>query len=149
MANNKIVRKDPLIFPANLCVWSVKPSSPGAPIFGVIYILIRLLNIPELLEKPQANAGNTNMTRSADVSVYVTPTATSSQKKYWSEQVVLWKTDLRGIPNDINPDLHLSKIHKEWNNFYHNHPNATKKELLDKVTEINQKYGSSYNPPKG
>ena len=55
--------------------------------------------------------------------------------------------NLRGIPNDINADFHLSNIRKEWNNFYKHYPNPTKQQLLDKATEIDNKYGHLFNPP--
>jgi hypothetical protein len=34
--------------------------------------------------------------------------------------------NLRGIPKGINSDVHLSKIRKEWNEFYRTNPTATK-----------------------
>jgi hypothetical protein len=55
--------------------------------------------------------------------------------------------NLRGIPNALNSDLHLSKIRREWNAFYRTHPNATKEELLEKATEIDLEYGSQFLPP--
>ena len=55
--------------------------------------------------------------------------------------------NLRGIPNELNGDLHLSKIRKEWNRFYKEVPNPTKKQLLDKRAEIDNKYGHLFNPP--
>lgn len=57
--------------------------------------------------------------------------------------------NLRGIPNELNSDIHLSKIRIEWNEFYRRNPNATKQELLDKATEIDLKYGRQFNPPVG
>jgi RHS repeat-associated protein len=56
--------------------------------------------------------------------------------------------NLRGIPNASNPDLHLSKIRREWNQFYRQNPNPTKEELLRKATEIDEKFGSQFNPPR-
>ena len=55
--------------------------------------------------------------------------------------------NLRGIPNELNGDLHLSKIRKEWNRFYKEVPNPKKKQLLDKRAEIDNKYGHLFNPP--
>jgi RHS repeat-associated protein len=57
--------------------------------------------------------------------------------------------NLRGIPNEINPQLHLSQIAKEWNQFYRANPNATRAQLLQKATEIDAKYGSQFMPPIG
>ena len=55
--------------------------------------------------------------------------------------------NLRGIPNEKNGDLHLSKIRKEWNRFYKTNPNPSKDDLLNKTTEIDQMFGSEFNPP--
>jgi hypothetical protein len=54
--------------------------------------------------------------------------------------------NLRGIPKDVNSDVHLSKIRKEWNRFYKQNANPTKQQLLDKATEIDQKFGSQFKP---
>jgi len=55
--------------------------------------------------------------------------------------------NLRGIPKELNSELHLSKIRREWNVFYRTHPKPTKQELLDKATEIDKRFGSQFNPP--
>jgi len=55
--------------------------------------------------------------------------------------------NLRGIPKETNADLHLSKIRREWNQFYRENPAPTKEQLLQKATEIDTKYGSQFNPP--
>mgnify|MGYP000005381880 CR=1 FL=1 len=55
--------------------------------------------------------------------------------------------NLRGIPKEINSDIHLSKIRKEWNRFYKEVPNPTKQQLLDKAAEIDSKFGHLFNPP--
>ena len=57
--------------------------------------------------------------------------------------------NLRGIPKSINSDVHLSKIRKEWNDFYRTHPTATKEQLLEKATEIDLKFGTQFTPPVG
>jgi YD repeat-containing protein len=57
--------------------------------------------------------------------------------------------NLRGIPNEVNSDLHLSQMRREWNQFYRQTPNATQEQLLQKATEIDTKYGSQFNPPLG
>jgi len=57
--------------------------------------------------------------------------------------------NLRGIPKEINSDVHLSAIRKEWNQFYRNTQNPTQQQLLDKATEIDMKFGSNFNPPVG
>ncbi|WP_185761808.1 hypothetical protein [Xanthomonas phaseoli] len=54
--------------------------------------------------------------------------------------------NLRGIPKEVNSDLHLSTIRREWNKFYRETPNATLPQLLRKATEIDSKYGSQFNP---
>lgn len=55
--------------------------------------------------------------------------------------------NLRGIPKEFNSDLHLSKIRREWNVFYRTNSNPTKEDLLNKASEIDNKYGSQFNPP--
>ncbi len=56
--------------------------------------------------------------------------------------------NLRGIPNGANAQTHLREIRKEWNAFYRQHPeHATKEQLLDKATEIDNKYGHLFGPP--
>lgn len=55
--------------------------------------------------------------------------------------------NLRGIPKVINSDVHLSQIRKEWNRFYRQNPNPTQQQLLDKATEIDNKFGTQFVPP--
>ena len=59
--------------------------------------------------------------------------------------------NLRGIPKDKNSDIHLSKIRREWNKFYKKFESQgkfpTKDELLQKATEIDDKYGHLFDPP--
>ena len=55
--------------------------------------------------------------------------------------------NLRGIPKEVNSDIHLSKIRKEWNKFYRKNPKPTKQDLLDKATEIDNIFGVQFNPP--
>lgn len=55
--------------------------------------------------------------------------------------------NLRGIPKGTNSETHLSAIRREWNRFYEAHPTATKEELLEKATEIDEKYGHLFDPP--
>lgn len=55
--------------------------------------------------------------------------------------------NLRGIPNGVNSQLHLSQIRREWNQFYRQNPAPTKQQLLDKATDIDNRYGTQFNPP--
>jgi hypothetical protein len=55
--------------------------------------------------------------------------------------------NLRGIPNHLNPQVHLSQIRKEWNRFYRATPTPTKQQLLDKATEIDDQFGHLFVPP--
>ncbi|MBH0156686.1 LXG domain-containing protein [Fictibacillus sp. 5RED26] len=55
--------------------------------------------------------------------------------------------NLRGIPKEVNSDIHLSKIRKDWNRFYRNHPNPTKEEVIKYMIELDKKYGDKFNPP--
>ncbi|MEY9418060.1 hypothetical protein ABIF69_004502 [Bradyrhizobium japonicum] len=55
--------------------------------------------------------------------------------------------NLRGIPKTINPDLHLSKIRKLWNEFYRTHPTATRQQVFAMRSKIDKLLGSSFTPP--
>jgi hypothetical protein len=58
--------------------------------------------------------------------------------------------NLRGIPKTANSEIHLKAIRKEWDAFYRQHPEGvTKEQLLDKATEIDEKYGHLFDPPIG
>ncbi len=61
--------------------------------------------------------------------------------------------NLRGIPLQINSDVHLSKIRVEMNRFYASFESRgavpTKADLLQKATEIDAKYGIQFKPPVG
>ena len=57
--------------------------------------------------------------------------------------------NLRGIPKELNSNLHLSQIAKEWNEFYDENLKATQEQLLQKATEIDLKYGGWFKPPVG
>jgi hypothetical protein len=56
--------------------------------------------------------------------------------------------NLRGIPVEQNPDLHLSRIRRELDEFYKLNPNPTREQLLRKAAEIDAKFGSRFRPPK-
>ena len=56
--------------------------------------------------------------------------------------------NLRGIPKDINTEVHLRQIYHEWKAFYREHPKSvTKEQLLAKAREIDQKFGRFFIPP--
>ena len=55
--------------------------------------------------------------------------------------------NLRGIPNEINSDVHLSQIRKLWNEFYRTNPAATQAELLESATKIDDMFGACFLPP--
>jgi hypothetical protein len=61
--------------------------------------------------------------------------------------------NLRGIPNELNTDLHLSQIRTAWNRFYkpfiESGTQPTQAQLLQKAAEIDAKFGSQFNPPIG
>lgn len=57
--------------------------------------------------------------------------------------------NLRGIPKELNSDLHLRQIAKEWTQFYRANPSATREQLLQKATEIDRKYGGWFKPRVG
>jgi len=55
--------------------------------------------------------------------------------------------NLRGIPNEINSELHLSTIRGEWDEFYLENPFATQEQLLQQRAVIDAKYGHLFLPP--
>ncbi|MCR6706491.1 MAG: hypothetical protein NVV66_17995 [Cellulomonas sp.] len=58
--------------------------------------------------------------------------------------------NLRGIHNDVNSDVHLSKIRMMWNRFYAEHPagsGVTRQDFLDYARHIDQQLGGSFTPP--
>lgn len=55
--------------------------------------------------------------------------------------------NLRGIPKSMNPDVHLSKIRRAWNEFYRTHPRPTKQEVLDLAARLDRDLGSIFEPP--
>ncbi|ESY09653.1 MULTISPECIES: hypothetical protein [unclassified Mesorhizobium] len=66
-----------------------------------------------------------------------------------SQEMMHSLENLRGIPKELNSTLHLSTIRREWDAFYRQNPTTTLKKLLEKATEIDQKYGHLFNPPIG
>ncbi len=60
---------------------------------------------------------------------------------------------LRGIPKEVNNDIHLSKIRKAWDDFYGavdaGKISLKKEEFLKKAAEIDSLYGGAFNPPQG
>ena len=55
--------------------------------------------------------------------------------------------NLRGIPKEVNSDIHLSKIRMDWNRLYRNNSNPTKEEVLNYMVELDKKHGENFNPP--
>jgi hypothetical protein len=56
--------------------------------------------------------------------------------------------NLRGIPSTVNREVHLIAIRTEWNRFYELHPTtATKQQLLDYATKIDNMFGHLFLPP--
>ncbi|MBC3842131.1 hypothetical protein GXW82_23770 [Streptacidiphilus sp. 4-A2] len=54
--------------------------------------------------------------------------------------------NLRGIPSSVNSDLHLSRIRVLWNGFYGSNPAATRQDILDYATFIDDFYGGEFEP---
>lgn len=61
-------------------------------------------------------------------------------------------TMLRGIPKEVNSDVHLSKIRIEWNKFYKKVDAGEipliKDNFLNKAKEIDGLFGDKFLPPK-
>ena len=56
--------------------------------------------------------------------------------------------NLRGIPKNMNPDLHLSQIRKAWNEFYRANANPTKQQVQDFAQKLDQQLGATFEPPR-
>ncbi|MGW0604377.1 ricin-type beta-trefoil lectin domain protein [Streptomyces sp. NPDC002640] len=54
--------------------------------------------------------------------------------------------NLRGIPKSANSDLHLSRIRVLWNGFYKTNPNATRQQVMDHATFIDDFLGGEFVP---
>ena len=55
--------------------------------------------------------------------------------------------NLRGIPTEINVEVHLRQIRAEWDAFYRMYPVASKQQILSKATEIDNIFGHLFDPP--
>lgn len=55
--------------------------------------------------------------------------------------------NLRGIPKSANPELHLSKIRRAWNDFYRTHARPTKQVVLDFAAQLDRQFGALFDPP--
>jgi RHS repeat-associated protein len=55
-------------------------------------------------------------------------------------------SNLIGVPADINGDIHLSMVRKEWDEFYATHPTVTPAELRAKAADIDNRYGNMFTP---
>ena len=68
----------------------------------------------------------------------------------FTEEEIHAYESLRGIPNDVNSEVHLSKIRIEWNKFYKDIAKGkiegTKENFLNKAKEIDEKFGDEFNP---
>ncbi|MDY7228977.1 hypothetical protein [Hyalangium rubrum] len=56
-------------------------------------------------------------------------------------------SNLRGIPKSINPDIHLSKIRRAWNEFYRSYSKPTKQEVHDFAAQLDRQWGAIFRPP--
>lgn len=55
--------------------------------------------------------------------------------------------NLRGVPKSKNPELHLSKIRRAWNEFYRTHVRPTKQQVLDFASQLDRQFGALFEPP--
>lgn len=56
--------------------------------------------------------------------------------------------NLRGIPKNANPDLHLSQIRKAWNEYYRTNAKPTKQQVMDFAQKLDQQLGATFKPPR-
>ena len=55
--------------------------------------------------------------------------------------------NLRGIPNEINREVHAKRITGEWGRFFKENPKATRSDILQKADDIDRRYGHQFKPP--
>ncbi|TPI47399.1 hypothetical protein FJW05_10450 [Mesorhizobium sp. B2-9-1] len=67
----------------------------------------------------------------------------------FTEQEINSIENLRGIRGEFDTNLHQKVIKGEWRDFYQTHPAATRQQVIDKATEIDQKYGHLFDSPIG
>ncbi|HYO64885.1 MAG TPA: hypothetical protein VEU33_02280 [Archangium sp.] len=71
-------------------------------------------------------------------------------KKYpglFTEAEIHSLKNLRGIPKSINPDLHLSKLRRAWNDFYRTHLHPTRQQVIDFAAQLDRQFGAFFDPP--
>ncbi|HEX5750903.1 MAG TPA: hypothetical protein VFZ09_32055 [Archangium sp.] len=71
-------------------------------------------------------------------------------KKYpglFTEAEIHSLKNLRGVPKSINPDLHLSKLRRAWNDFYRTHLNPTRQQVTDFAAQLDKQFGGLFEPP--
>ncbi|WP_156893518.1 hypothetical protein [Actinokineospora enzanensis] len=55
--------------------------------------------------------------------------------------------NLRGIPKgETNNTVHLSRLRKNWNEFYDDNITATEQDLLDYATRMDDEFGDQFDP---
>ena len=55
--------------------------------------------------------------------------------------------NLRGIPIEINSEVHLRRIRMIWDRWYLANLHPTKDQLLEQATEIDDQFGRLFYPP--
>ncbi len=119
--SNPVMYSDPSGF-AKQCdpkVGGEKDSKSGTPSSKIDYKEVFFKEHPELRGEVWVHHG-------VEQQVLTKP----QTKGLFSYEEMHSLDNLRGIPKEINSDLHLSKIRKEWNKFYKEFPNPTKEQLL-------------------
>ena len=55
--------------------------------------------------------------------------------------------NLRGVPNELNNDLHPQDIRDAWDDFYDSNPDPTRRKIFKKRDAIDREFGCLFNPP--
>ncbi|MCU0430693.1 MAG: hypothetical protein MUF42_12080 [Cytophagaceae bacterium] len=93
---------------------------------------------------PSLQGGNFNVHHSIEQQV---------QKKWpnlFDEAEINSFPNLRGISGEINSDVHLSRIRKEWDKFYDEFPDGvipSKQQVLDWAKHVDDMFGQYFSPP--
>ncbi len=58
-------------------------------------------------------------------------------------------SNLRGIPIEVNSQVHLSEIRRSWNEFYRNNPCPTREDILAHADYVDRMFGGIFLPATG
>lgn len=91
----------------------------------------------------QANPHYKNYSKPFDVHHRIPQDLLTRHPDWFSHKEIHGADNLVGIPRSTGAH---KLVNQEWKKFWKDYPNATKQDLLNKVSEIDKKYGADYLP---